>query len=135
MNFRQTKFEIESIHLNFLLGLDHSIDIEIEMDNDFINELNWEIRWDLRDWGIKGFYPQVKNFQARVKWSIYEDQLTEEEIYHLKSRHDAKLQKDCIVGYIDISEYDTQIKAIFENDQFKCEILDIDFEEKTIQIF
>jgi hypothetical protein len=139
--FRNENIEIEDIKdvlLKNYLGWNSEIDIDdvnVDVSNTAILEYSFSA--EVRSWGIKSIYVEIRNFSADIEWSIDKDFLNQDIIdYLLKNNPDAKETRNQIIGVINIknaNDWDITNEVEFESDGgYHFDMVYINLQKKEI---
>jgi hypothetical protein len=139
--FRNNNIEIEDIKdllLGKYLGWNSEIDIDdinVETTNTAI--LDYSFSAEVRSWGIKSIYVDIRKFSAEIEWSIDKDFINQDIIdYLLENNPDATEHKNEIIGVIkvdNIKDWDITNEVEFESDGgYHFDMVYINLQKKEI---
>jgi hypothetical protein len=120
-HFKNNDIEIEDIK-EYLLGKDKAnedIDNDIDIETTSIATLEYRFSAEVRSWGIKSIYTEIKGLNSQIEWSVEKDYLTDEHKQILLDKGGTESKNDISgVIYVDTlkDKFDFTNEVEFESD-------------------
>ena len=141
MDFWTTNFELTCVNLHNKLGLEKEIDIDYWKSTNRTSEINWQVSFDTRQWGIKSIDTFAIHLDIWIDWEISLSDLNHDEVeilfqHETREFYPTYYGENTIKGTIKINQnlYEIHNNIVVKNDSLMIEEVYIDFKEEQITI-
>lgn len=141
MDFWTQNFELTCVNLHHKLGLEKEVEIDYWKSSNRISEINWQVDFDKREWGIKSIDTYAIFLNIWIEWEISLSDLDYDEIemllqHETKEFYPTYYGENTVKGTIKINQnlYEINNNITVKNDSLTIEEVYIDFKEEQITI-